>query len=316
MTSLLLKVEKITKVCTETDASWGLSALETACKSLMPEFDFHHVLTRGNWYRPGGVVDTHYQSVHQSLKEWVEEETADGDIDSLVVEYMDSGYFATRLAGKTHYLTANSGKNPEDFIQLEIEELQEVIERPLVDRDWFPDSIEDFLDPLDFPRLDPEPIGKPFFKFRRLSPVSEILAGSAVDQRSLARLRRFFRDWHQSSAYEITPFCEHWILAMREYKDSDGEQRFTAKPVSTYADKLPDLPSGESLNGVEMANAIHSYDRQLGYPFAWYFIMLGSKADNYQLAEAILKDQVGAFDYLPARDLKVLRQWEERPYGV
>ena len=31
---------------------------------------------------------------------------------------------------------------------------------------------------------------------------------------------------------------------------------------------------------------------------------------------AVLRDQMGAFDYLPARDLKVLRQWEVRPYGV
>jgi hypothetical protein len=76
------------------------------------------------------------------------------------------------------------------------------------------------------------------------------------------------------------------------------------------------LPSGEILRGAELANAIHGYDRQLGYLFAWFFIMLSRKAANYSLAEAVLGDQVGAYDYLPARDLKVLRQWEERPYAV
>jgi len=25
---------------------------------------------------------------------------------------------------------------------------------------------------------------------------------------------------------------------------------------------------------------------------------------------------MGAYDYIPAKDLKVLRAWEERPYGV
>jgi len=44
--------------------------------------------------------------------------------------------------------------------------------------------------------------------------------------------------------------------------------------------------------------------------------MLSSHSENYTLAEAVLRDQMGAYDYLPAKDLKVLRQWEERPYGV
>jgi hypothetical protein len=44
--------------------------------------------------------------------------------------------------------------------------------------------------------------------------------------------------------------------------------------------------------------------------------MLGSKAENFAVAEAVLRDQMGAYDYLPAKDLKVLRSWEERPYGV
>lgn len=103
---------------------------------------------------------------------------------------------------------------------------------------------------------------------------------------------------------------------MREYMDSDGECRRIARPVCTYLDRLPDLPPGALLHGSKLANAIHDYDRHLGCPFAWYFIMLSSKSANYSLAGAVLQDQMGAYDYLPARDLKVLRQWEERPYGV
>ncbi|MEW7996397.1 MAG: hypothetical protein AB2825_18395, partial [Candidatus Thiodiazotropha endolucinida] len=70
------------------------------------------------------------------------------------------------------------------------------------------------------------------------------------------------------------------------------------------------------LSGAELANAVHGYDRVLGYPFAWYFMMLGSTASNYTLADAVLQDQMGAYDYLPKRDLKVLREWEAKPYGV
>jgi hypothetical protein len=45
-------------------------------------------------------------------------------------------------------------------------------------------------------------------------------------------------------------------------------------------------------------------------------MMLGQKSGNYALADAVLADQMGAYDYLPPRDLKVLREWESRPYGV
>jgi hypothetical protein len=34
------------------------------------------------------------------------------------------------------------------------------------------------------------------------------------------------------------------------------------------------------------------------------------------LADAVLADLMGAYDYLPARDLKVLPQWEQSPYAV
>lgn len=194
--------------------------------------------------------------------------------------------------------------------------MQEVLERPLVERDWYPDSLEEFLEPLDYPKLEPEPVGRPYYQFRRITPISKLLHESPRVKQSLYNLRRFFQDWDHSSAGEGEPFCLDWVLALREYIDTDGECRRNARPVCAYPEQLPDLPPGEALQGVKLANAVHEYDRHLGCRFAWYFIMVSSKAANYSLAEAVLRDQIGAYGYLPARDLKVLRQWEERPYGV
>ena len=73
---------------------------------------------------------------------------------------------------------------------------------------------------------------------------------------------------------------------------------------------------GTKLQGAELAKAIHGYDRKLGYPFAWYFIMLRRKTANFDLAEAVLRDQMGVYDYLPAKCLKVIREWEKRTYAV
>lgn len=309
--------DEIRKICADTDVSWGLDALASAFKTLMPDLDFNCVLTRGKWHRLGGVVDKDYGRISHNITEWVEEQAPDGDVDELIVQFTDSGYFATRLAGKTHYFTAQCGSDPQDFIQLEVEELQEVIERPLVDKDWYPDSIEEFLDPLDYPLLDPEPVGKPQYKLRRMVAIAERLDDATEeDLRSLAGLKRFMSDWQSSSANDIDAFCNNWILSIQEYKDSDDNRRFKARPVSTYAAKLPELPAGEELQGAQLANSIHGYDREIGYPFAWYFIMLGSKSKNYQLAKAVVRDQIGAYDYLPPRDVKIVLRWEESPYGV
>jgi len=182
--------------------------------------------------------------------------------------------------------------------------------------DWYPDSLEELLDPVDFPRLSPTPVGAPFYRFRRVTPIASLLDATAEEPGSFSALRRFLEDWEQSSAAEGEHFCRHWVLALREYMDRDGEVRQTATPVSTFSGTLPELPPGERLGGAELARAIHAYDRIVGYPFAWFFHMLSRQAENYQLARAVLRDLMGAYDYLPARDLKVLRQWEARSYAV
>jgi hypothetical protein len=311
----LAKPEQLARLCSETSVQTGLQGLCERFNGLMPALDFQHVTTRGNWHRLGGVIDADYRSVSGNILKWAEE-VSGGDVDQLIAEYAEKGYFATRLAGKTHYLSASTGGTPEDFVQIEIEELREVLDRPLIEKDWFPESIEEFLDPLDYPRLEAEPIGDSWLQFRRITPVALLLTESSKDNQALFNLRRFFDDWSASSANEHGPFCQHWALALREFIDTDGECRISAKPFSTFEGEAGPLSKARDLHGAELANMIHGYDRKLGYPFAWYFNMLGSKAENYAVAEAVLKDQMGAYDYLPARDLKVLRLWEERPYGV
>ena len=56
--------------------------------------------------------------------------------------------------------------------------------------------------------------------------------------------------------------------------------------------------------------------RRLGYPFAWFFHMLTDKRISQRLAEAVHADLMGAYAYLPGRDIKVLQDWYDRPYGV
>ncbi|MCB1774283.1 MAG: hypothetical protein KDI88_11755 [Gammaproteobacteria bacterium] len=311
----LASPEEMIGLCGDVPVSGGLDGLVGACDRLMPGLSFRHVLTRGHWHRLGGVVDQDLKPVARNIVHWAEQESG-GDVDELVARFSEAHWFATHIAGRTHFLTASRGDDPEAFVQLEVEELREIVARPLIIEDWFPDSIEEFLEPLDFPRSDPRPIGDAHYQFRRLVSVADIVHGTQIRHGQAKNLHRFLSDWHESSAGEHATFCDHWVLALREYVDSDGETRLTARPVSTFDGDVPALPEDRRLHGAELANALHGFDRVLGYPFAWYFSMLRERADHHQLAESVLADLMGAYDYLPRRDLRLLRAWEERPYAV
>jgi hypothetical protein len=315
MMPLLEKHEHLSELCNRIPAHDGYAKLEQALQQALDNGDIQWVMTRSGWHRLGGVVDGEYNPIAPNLGKWAEE-VAGGDLDEIFYEYRDSGYFVTQLAGKSHYFTLPTGDRPDQFIQIEVEQLQEVIERPLIDQDWYPESLEEFLDPLDYPRLAPEPVTPSYYRFRRMIEMDKLLDVPADSDRNLSNLRRFFSDWQHSSAGEAEPFCRQWVLLLSEYQDSYGEPRLKARPMAKLHDALPEFPEGGHMSGAQLANAIHGYDRQVGYPLAWFFNMLSRKSSNYTVAEAVLRDQMGAYDYLPARDLKVLRRWEEKPYSV
>lgn len=301
----------VAEACQSITAAEGVGALVQSIQALLPGLGVHHVMTRSGWHRLGGVVDLDGRRIAHHITEWAEAESG-GDIDELMLKLADVQYFATRLNGQTHYLVAQTGPSSRDYLQIEVEQLQEVLDRTISDPDWLPDSIADFVDPLDFPHLEPEPVGEPRLLFRRLVRVADLVASPDAGP----RLVRFLNDWDRSSAAESDGFCHHWVLAIREYQDRDGDGHLSAKPVPVIASQVPVLPDAEVARGAGLANQIHGFDREVGYPFAWYFHMLTNRKVSHKLAEAVHADLMGAYDYLPARDLKVLRDWYQFPYGI
>lgn len=300
---------EVAEACQSIRDPAGIEPILEAIQARLPELSLHHAMTRSGWHRLGGVVDLDGRRIARHITEWAEAESG-GDIDELLFKLSKVQYFATRLNGQTHYLVARTGPLARDSIQIEIEQLQEVLDRCITDPDWFPDSIADFVDPLDFPRLEPEPVGSPRLLLRRLVRIDDLIA--SLDAGS--RLRRFLDDWDRSSAAESEGFCHHWVLAIREHEGREG--RLAAKPVPVLANQIPALPDAEVARGAGLANQIHGFDRQVGYHFAWYFHMLTSRQVSHKLAEAVHADLMGAYDYLPARDLRVLRDWYQDPYGI
>ncbi len=276
---------------------------------------FQHVLSRTGWHRPGGAVTREGERITNNLRNWAEQESG-GQVSSLLEKYADKDWFATRLLGTTHYLVATTGNGSADFIQLEVEELQEVLARPLFDPDGYPESLEEFVEPIDFPELEPEPIATPRYLFRRAIPIGKTLEELRVEGMEPRRMRRFMHDWNKSTAAMNTFFQNHWVIRFIPYTDRYGDKKFNLKPLTTYQDLVPDVAGALIQRGAGLANLIRDIDRQAGYPMAWYFFMLTTPGIKHEIAWSVMEDHSAGFDYLPKRDIEIIKLWCEDPYSI
>jgi hypothetical protein len=307
-------LQKVSGVCSFTRVADNHAQLLENLSQALPDLAFTIALTRGGWHRVGGLLDKAGNRISNHLIEWIEQR-GDSDITNLYASYAEAGYVVTHIHGKTHYLVARTGDTPQDFIQLEIEELQELTDHLLFAEDEAPDDIDDLVEPGNFQMVAQEPVGEPRYLFRRMTSIADYLQRMSDENRACV-IRRFIEDWARSSAGECRTFSDHWVLGLREYTDAYGEPVMLAQPVSTHTADIPRLEKEHIGHGAELANMIHGFDRHMGYPMAWYFYMLTHRNVPYQLVEAIHHDQMGAYDYLPAKDLKVLIDWYHKPYSI
>ena len=312
-------IDNIAKICASTVVDSEHEVLRQKLLHIYPDLTFMHVLTRGGWHRAGGVVNSEGERVAEHLLEWVETVTA-GDVGQLFEKYADSGYIATNYIGKTHFFVAQIGETAQDFVQLEVEELQEVFDHVMFSNESIPDDIEDIVDPIDVEKLQPEKLGRPRYVFRRMTSIPDFMQDMSEHMKERGHktisVQRFLQDWDRSSSKDTGPFCHHWILSLQEYTDAWGEPIMQAKPVSTFVEDVSLMKLNGVHRGSRLAQLIHGFDHDIGYPMAWYFFMLSHNEVPHQLAEAIHKDQLGAYDYLPPKDLMVLKDWYAKPYGV
>lgn len=298
--------------------SAGAAGLARELARIAPQFGFRAVMARGGWYRLGGVVDGAGRRIADDLAQWAEGQLAarNDDLTALADDYAGSGLQATRLIGKTHYLVAATGPQAADFLQIEIEELQEVVSHALFGSD-VPGSLEDLIDP---PRLEGGqaaaiPVGAPFYALRRITDIADFLKRMAAQKPELQPLHRFFDAWQTSSAGNATQLSNHWVLAVREHLDRYRQPILQATPVAAVNGLPPKFESAFGAQGLALQKSLQNFDRQAGYPMAWFFHMLTTKTVPHAVANAVIEDVQAGFSYLPERDVKIVKDWLYRPYG-
>ncbi|MFA7321457.1 MAG: hypothetical protein WC000_08335 [Dokdonella sp.] len=311
---------RIAELCVRVPASAGPDALARALSALVPELVFREVLARGGWYRLGGVVDAAGVHLADDLEQWAGAELAarGDDMGALCEDFAGRGLRATRLSGRTHYFVAASGPSATDFVQIEIEELQEVVCHALFAGDTVPTGIEELVDPRggeDGCGAAARPLGAPFLALRRLTPIDDFVARMRAQKPEPQPIHRFIAAWGKSSAGAVTQFSNHWVLALREHLDRYRQPVLHAKPVAALNGEPPKFAAAFGMQGLALRDALARYDKAVGYPMAWFFHMLTTRSAPHALAAAVIDDLQAGFHYLPDRDAAVVKEWLYQPYG-
>jgi hypothetical protein len=308
----------VAEMCLRVPVSGGAVGLAKAVTRLSSQLFFRDVLSRGGWYRLGGVIDKAGRRISDDLARWAEAELAarGDDLHVLVEDYAESGIRATRILGKTHYLVASTGSLPGDFLQIEIEELQEVVGHELF-AGAVHGNLEELMDP---PRSETGEasvvrLGAPFYALRRITDLAEFLQRMAAQKPEAQTVHRFLSAWESCSAGLATPFSSHWVVAVREYLDRFHQPMLQATPVAAGRGLPTRFDSVYGARGLALYEALQRFDRQADYPMAWFFHMLTTKVVPHAVASAVIDDVQAGFSYLPERDVKVIKDWLHRPYG-
>jgi hypothetical protein len=294
------------------------AALIEIANRIRPGTTFRHALARGGWYRSGGVIRSDGKRFADNLEDWAKESLAacGGDLGELVERYAGSDLQVTRHSGCTHYFVAACGPGAADFLQLEIEELQEVLDRKLIDSDNPPEDLQDLLEPMNPLPLDAQAVGAPRYRFRRLIDMRQTIARLSIGAGRDAALPRLLNEWPNSSAAARGHFSDHWIVGLREHQDRYRNPVISASLVSRKARTLKPFQWNDTLSGPAMLAQLQAFDRAAGYPAAWYFHLVAGTYTPPKVAYAIAKDLESGFSYLPDTEAALIRSWVAAPYSV
>ncbi len=279
---------------------------------------FRYALNRGGWYRSGGLIAPDGKRIADNLETWARAELDEckGDMGELIERYADSSLLVTRHTGRTHYFVAAYGPAPADFLQLEVEELQEVLDRNLIDADHPPEDLHELLEPIAPQELDAQPVGAPRYRFRRLIDMRQAIAKAALAEGQGNGLQRMLAEWTHSSAATRGHLCDHWIAALREHQDRYRNPVITVSLTSRHARELKPFQWNIELSGVEMSTQLQAFDRAAGYPSAWYFHLIAGTITPPKVAYAVAHDLEAGFSYLPETEAALIKSWVAAPYSV
>ena len=103
---------------------------------------------------------------------------------------------------------------------------------------------------------------------------------------------------------------------LKPHTAPDPERTGSFRPAELVSRKRKQIDTERTDRYGNLANRLHGFDRDAGYPMAWYFHLLAAPGEALQIIPAVLEDHAAGYDYLPPADLDVLRRWRDDPYAL
>lgn len=290
----------IANLCEKSDPTLGLYSLLSSIETLLKEKRVAPIFTRTGWYLPGGLIAGDGTRIAESLIRWFDDCSSDWHAQGLQQD-RSSGLFTTRWVGKHHYLSCRTGPEPTDWLQIELQELCERKERRIEFPDERPESLESWIEGSARKCRDRSPTGQQRYCFVRMLDMRQ--PDSALSE---APMGPFYDLWCKSSAGTHARFEQHWAIgSAKEFRTATLLHAHYAQ----HGTLIEALNQDALPRGSELAQLIHGYDRQLGYPMAWFFSAVCDDRISVRLALSVLEDIEGDYSYLPDRDSLVLSAW-------
>jgi hypothetical protein len=127
---------------------------------------------------------------------------------------------------------------------------------------------------------------------------------------------RFFQDWDASSAGRSgARACRNWVFDTYDYqRDPRSRRDMSCIPQWGFNRPLAKLDR-PGRNNHELFGKLQKLDHRVGVPFSWYFYMLhGNRVKDWAGQRVINAAEQGLI-VLPECDYRVLKHWEDQPYG-
>lgn len=320
MTTALIELDghKLVKICKNTLPTPSDDLLISKLQQLIPDNPIHLSRVGHEWYKLGGVVDSHGSRIASNLIEWSERTYIEcgQNLQTLIEHTQEQNLIATRQTGRTLYFVIATGDKAEDFIQIEIDKTHEIADRWLVSPKQPPEDLEEFIDPLEPDCLESFCIGTPRYTYRRKTNVAifmdEINKRHATEQ----PVQRFMDDWNRSTAKEKAVFCHDWLIRPYQNTGRFGEQIIHVDIVASERKALLPLDDIGGKKGNSLHNLLTRFDRQAGYSFAWFFHMVAKNLVSAEVGKAVYRDYKDHFNYLAQADVAILKDWISTPYNV
>jgi hypothetical protein len=310
--------QQLAKICKHTLPGQDDELLLSKLQSLNPDYPIRLAKTGEEWYRLGGIVDMAGNRIASDLIEWTERTYIEcgKNLQTLVDHAREKKLIATRQTGNTLHFVIQTGNKAEQFIQIDIDKTHEMSDRLLVGEHNPPDDLEEFIDPLEPEYIETFCIGAARYSYRRKTDVAIFMDEINKYHIEEHPVQRFMDDWNRSSALQKAVLSNDWIVRPFRHTGRFGEQIINIEIINTQQKHVPQLEDINGKKGVSLHNLLTRFDRQAGYPFAWFFYMVKGKLVSPHCGAAVFKDISGDFSYLPERDVAVLKDWINTPYSV